>query len=136
MHILDNVINLAKSICIIKLFSDQSGQAHFLVDFSAKLSILSHAAWLMLNYLCFWSKYVSGRNFSLQLLFCDAELLSFISSSFWSCIISSYFDNERSEIIPHAILDKRIRYKEFLRLQLIQNPNLIVYRFCSAVNYD
>ena len=44
MHILDNVINLAKSICIIKLFSDQSGQAHFLVDFSAKLSILSHAA--------------------------------------------------------------------------------------------
>ena len=29
-------------------------------------------------------------------------------------------------IIPHALLDKRIRYKEFLRLQLIENY-LIVY---------
>ena len=115
----------------MKLFSDRPGQAHFLVDCSARLSILtsSHSK----NYLCYCSKDLAVISVC-NSYSANAELLSYFVPG--QILKSSYFDNERSEIIPHAILDQRIRYKEFLRLQLTQNPNLIVYRLCSAVNYD
>lgn len=133
MHILNNVINLAKWICIIKLFSDQSGQAHFLVDFTARLSILSHAAWLMLNYLCFPSKHVSCRNFGMQLLFCECWIIELFRTSYHRISITN-----AQKLFLMQYWTNVFDIKNFFacKLQLIQNPNLIVYRFCSAVNYD